>query len=86
MSASRVGIELPNPNFAGTNSSGAMNKSVPPSTIAWADIEWSISRVIIINPKSARQALGGTSLFTRMFDYDESVRPATRGDAAHEHL
>jgi hypothetical protein len=62
-----VGVELPNPNFVGARSSGAMNEDMPPSTIAWADIEWSGPRTIVVNPKSARHARGGTSLFTRMF-------------------
>ena len=68
-SASRVEIKLPNPNSVGTMISGAINENVPPSTIAWTGVEWSEPRIITVNPKSARQARGGSSLFIRMFAF-----------------
>jgi len=80
MSASCVGMEFSNPNFAGTKTSGAMNENVPPSATARADSGWSGSRTIIVDPKSARQARGGTSSFMRMFACYTSVQGIARND------
>ena len=46
-----------------------MNEMVPPSSVKLGDIGLRGSRTIVINPKSARHALGGMSFVMRMFAY-----------------
>ena len=47
-----------------------MNANVPPSNVRLDDIGLPGSRTILVNPKSARHALGGTSFVMRMFGYE----------------
>ena len=62
-----MGIESLKPNFEGTKSSGDMNAFVPPSNCALQDIGLMGSRIMVMKPKSARQARGGVPLDMRMF-------------------
>ena len=62
------------PNREGASSSGAMNANVPPSNVRLDDIGLPGSRTILVNPKSARHALGGTSFVMRMFGYQKIRR------------
>jgi hypothetical protein len=67
ISPSGVGNEVLIPNFEGTKSSGDMNAIVPPSNCALHDIGWPGLSIMVIKPKSARQARGGVSLDIRIF-------------------
>lgn len=68
MSASFEGVHLRSPNLAGTRSSGAMKRIVPPLA---ADFDDSIPRLgsctMVMNPKSARHAVTGLAFVISMF-------------------
>ena len=57
------------PYLDGASSSGAINTIVPPSNSRIGGIEFSGSGTTVVNPKSARHAIGGTSFVMRMFAY-----------------
>jgi len=63
ISPSLVGIEF-------LSNSGAMNVNVPPSSVKLDDIGFCGSSTMVVNPKSARHALGGSSFVMRMLAYE----------------
>ena len=78
MSPSWVGVELLRPNLEGASISGAMNVIVPPSNVALDDIGFWGSSTMVVNPKSARHALGGVWFVMRMFAYQRIRKRQTR--------
>ena len=66
MSPSLVGTALLRPYWEGVSNSGAMNANVPPSSVKLDDIGLCGSSTMVVNPKSARHALGGVSFVMRM--------------------
>ena len=69
MSVSWVGTALSRPYLEGASNSGAMNVIVPPFSAKLDDIALRGSKTMVVNPKSARHALGGVSFVMRMFAY-----------------
>jgi hypothetical protein len=69
MSPSWVGTAFLKPYLEGASSSGAMNVIVPPSNVRLDDMGFCGSSTMVVNPKSARHALGGVSLVMSMFAY-----------------
>ena len=64
-----MGTAFLRPNLEGSSNSGAENAIVPPSNSRLDDMGSCKSSAIVVNPKSARHALGGVSFVTRMFAY-----------------
>ena len=74
MSPSWEGTAFLRPNLEGASISGAMNASVLLSSVRLDDIGLRGSRTMVVNPNSARQALGGVSFVMRIFSYWEIRR------------
>ena len=74
MSPSLVGTEFLRPYLEGASNSGAMNANVPPSRVRLDDIGLRGSNTMVVNPKSARHALGGSSFVMRMLAYERIIK------------